>query len=279
VDYSITLPQGGRSASPDAIKRCARYAEELGYSQVWVNDHIVHPGGQTRLSPYIFDPLMALATAAAVTDTIGLGSQITAAYYTPIWLANALASLDSLSNGRLTIAIGVGWSKTEFDALGSNFADRGVRTDEIIDILRIAWEQDYVPIDTPHYHIPPVRIFPKPVHPIPIWVAGWSEPAYRRALQRGDAFHGEAGSDINSSNIAERVARIRRARPDPTFLFSVYTWGWDPGQTSEQDILRERDAYEAAGVQHVVISLSSPDVVSRLETMEHLAKMFGVGAR
>jgi alkanesulfonate monooxygenase SsuD/methylene tetrahydromethanopterin reductase-like flavin-dependent oxidoreductase (luciferase family) len=222
---------------------------------------------------------MALATAVAITSTVGVGSQITASYYSPLWLANALASLDTLSKGRLTVAIGVGWSRLEFEALESNFADRGARTNEIIDILRTAWEKDYTPVDTPHYKLPPVRILPKPAHPIPIWVAGHSEPGYRRAVERGDGFHGEVGEDIQPSNIAARVARIRRDRPEESFTFSVYTWAWDPSQRPEDEILRERDVFESAGVQHMVISLSSPDPDSRLQTMERLARMFKLEPR
>jgi probable F420-dependent oxidoreductase len=279
MEYAITLPQGGRAANPESIKQTAVLAEELGYSHVWVNDHITFPAGQDHPSPYSFDPLMTLATAAAVTSTIGIGSQITAAYYSPLWLANALASLDKLSNGRLIIAIGVGWSKPEFEALGSNFADRGVRTNEIIEILRTAWEKDFVPIDTPHYHLPGVKILPKPAHRIPIWVAGHSEPGYRRAVERADGFHGEQGGDIQPENIADRVARIRRDRPEQSFTFSVYTWGWDLGERSEEDVLRDRDTYEAAGVQHVVISLRSRDAESRLQTVERLAKIFDLKPR
>src|SRR5207249_5122503 len=107
---AITLPQLGHAASGPNIRRAAVHAEQLGFSDVWVNDHISFPIGQTHPSPYMYDPLLSLASAAAVTSVIGLGSQITAAYYPPIWLANALASLDSLSEGRLTIAVGVGWS-------------------------------------------------------------------------------------------------------------------------------------------------------------------------
>jgi probable F420-dependent oxidoreductase len=279
MEIAVTLPQGGRAASPGSIKRTAVRAEELGYSHVWVNDHITHPEGQDHPSPYIFDPLLALTTAAAVTKTVGLGSQITASYYSPLWLANALASLDTLSNGRLTIAIGVGWSKSEFDALGSTFADRGIRTNEIIEILRTVWEKDYVRFDGPHYHLPPVRILPKPAHRIPIWIAGHSEPGYRRAVERGDGFHGEAGYGITASNLAERVARVRRDRPEDSFPFSVYTWQWDPGQRNEADILRERDIYEVAGVQHVVIALSSPDPGSYLRSVERLAEILELKPR
>src|SRR5580658_7060181 len=122
---AITLPQLGHAASGPAIRRAAVLAEELGFSDVWVNDHISFPVEQSHPSPYMYDPLLSLTTAAAVTEVIGLGGQVTVAYYPPIWLANALASLDSLSSGRLKVAIGVGWSEGEFAAMGSPFYNRG----------------------------------------------------------------------------------------------------------------------------------------------------------
>src|SRR5436190_8976703 len=135
--FGIHLPQYGRVASPDAITRAARHAEELGFADVWVSDHVVHPASQSYPSPYQYDPLLTLAWAAAVTERIGIGTSVLVLpQHNPLWLGNALASLDSLSRGRVTIAAGVGWSKAEFDALGWRFEDRGRRTDEIIALLR-----------------------------------------------------------------------------------------------------------------------------------------------
>src|SRR5262245_27385846 len=137
------LPQFGRVAGPEAITRAARHAEELGFADLWVSDHVIHPASQSYPSPYLYDPLLTLTWGAAATERIGLGTSVlVAAQHNPLWLANALASLDALSQGRLTIAIGVGWSEAEFDALGYSFHDRGRRTDEIIAILRTCWNDD-----------------------------------------------------------------------------------------------------------------------------------------
>src|SRR5262245_50525121 len=126
MQYAMALPQGGRAASPEAIRRTAVLAEELGYSDLWVNDHITSPLGQeSHISPFMFDPLMSIARAAAFTSEIGLGVQLVAPYYAPLWIANTLASLDVLSGGRVLASFGIGWSKPEFDALGSSYSDRG----------------------------------------------------------------------------------------------------------------------------------------------------------
>ena len=63
----IHLPQYGRASSPDAISRAARRAEDLGFADVWVSDHVVQPADQGYPSPYLFEPLLTLAWAAAAT--------------------------------------------------------------------------------------------------------------------------------------------------------------------------------------------------------------------
>src|SRR3954454_8221022 len=139
----VHLPQYGRAAGPKAISQAARAAEQLGFADVWVSDHVAQPAAQGYPSPYLFDPLLTLGWAAAATERIGLGTSVlVAAQYHPLWLANATASLDALSGGRLRLAIGVGWSAGEFAALGQDFRTRGKRTDEILDILEACWTHD-----------------------------------------------------------------------------------------------------------------------------------------
>jgi probable F420-dependent oxidoreductase len=273
MQIAITLPQLGHASSGPGIRRAAQQAEALGYADVWVNDHISFPVGQTHPAPYMYDPLLSLATAAAATERIGLGSQITAAYYPPVYLANALASLDSLSGGRLKIAVGVGWSQKEFEALGSDFHTRGRRTDEIIAILRQCWENKIAEHAGAFYQFPPLEILPPPAHRIPIWIAGNSEPVYRRATRLGDGFHGGSEPQFNMA-MPEVVARLRRERPDASaFTCSVYTHDWDPAERPADEILRERDFYAAGGVQHVVAALSRRDIDAWLGSVERLASI------
>src|SRR3954447_2466972 len=278
MDVAVTLPQLGHAANRRSITRAAIQAEELGFSHVWVNDHITFPLGQSHPSPYMYDPLLTLATAAAVTGRIGIGGQVTAAYYAPLWLANALASLDSLSKGRLTVAIGVGWSRAEFEALGSSFADRGSRTDKIIATLGAAGRDEPVRFAGRHYAFDPVRILPPPAHPVAIWIAGESESASRRAVRLGDGFH--AGSwAVPTDAMADAVAWVRAERPEPEFVFSVYTHDWDPAKVGGDVIRAEHDTYAAAGVQCVVAAPDQRDDDAWLASVEALAQVVGVRPR
>lgn len=268
--FGIHLPQYGRAASADAITAAARRAEALGFDDLWVSDHVVQPASQGYPSPYLFDPLLTLAWAAAATDRIGLGTSVLVApQHNPLWLANATASLDALSGGRLRLAIGVGWSEAEFEALGQDFGNRGARTDEILDVLDVCWNQDPSTYHGEHHSFEDLRVLPKPAHPIEVWIGGGSEPAYRRA-RRASGFQ---LIGLEPGEAAEPIARLRADHPDPAaFTISLRT-GWDPQGMDEDRIAAERLAFEDAGVQHVVAAPWQTDLPSWLESMDRLARI------
>jgi probable F420-dependent oxidoreductase len=268
VHVGIHLPQYGRAASPEAVTRAARHAEELGFADLWVSDHIVMPADQGYPSPYLFDPLVTLTWGAAVTSSIGLGTSVLVLpHHDPLALANTLASLDALSGGRLTIAAGVGWSAGEFAALGKSFHDRGRRMDEIIDLLRVCWRDDPTTFEGEFSAFADVRLLPKPAHDIAIWVGGGGEPAYRRAASRGDGFQAIGLDPAQAAAVCER---LRRDRPEESFTISLRT-GWDPQGMDPDLIRRERDAYAEAGIQHVVSALWRAELDDWLRSMELLA--------
>ena len=119
---------------------------------------------------------------------IGLGTSVLVVpMHNPLELANSLASLDLLSGGRLTVAVGVGWSEPEYAALGYDFSNRGERLDEAIDLFRRAWVEDPFSFHGRFTSFDDLRLLPKPSRQIPIWIGGGSEPAYRRAAARATA--------------------------------------------------------------------------------------------
>lgn len=273
MDYGIHLPQYGRVASGEAIGRAARHAEDLGFAHVWVSDHIVHPAAQTYSSPHLFDPFATLTWAAASTERIGLGTSVLVVpQHNPLWLANALASLDALSGGRLTVGAGVGWSQAEFDALGYGFDDRGRRMDEILDLLRVAWRDDPASFHGDFYDFDDIRFLPQPAHPIPIWIGGGVEAAYRRAVEKGDGFQAVG---IKPPDAGPIVERLRRDRPEADFVISTRT-GWDPQGMDPDEIRAEREAFEAAGVQYVVAAPWQKDLSAWLRSMDLLAELVGL---
>jgi probable F420-dependent oxidoreductase len=250
------------------MTRAARHAEELGFLDLWVSDHVVHPAAQDYPSPYLFDPLVSLTWAAAVTEHIGLGTSVLVVpMHNPLELANSLASLDLLSGGRLTVAVGVGWSAAEYGALGYDFHTRGARLDEAIDLFRRAWVEDPFSFHGRFTSFDDMRLLPKPSRQIPIWIGGGSEPAYRRAATRGDGFQVVG---LTPEAAGPVVARLRQDHPDTGFQISLRT-GWDPQGMDPGRIREECAAFSEAGVQHVVAAPWRRDLDSWLRSMDQLA--------
>jgi probable F420-dependent oxidoreductase len=273
MTYGIHLPQYGRVASGEAVTQAARHAEELGFADVWVSDHIVHPAEQTYPSPFLLDPFATLSWAAAVTERVRLGTSVLVVpQHNPVWLANHLATVDQMSGGRLVVGAGIGWSEREYEALGQGFHDRGRRMDEILDLLRSAWRDDPVTFDGERYPLREIRFLPKPAHAIPIWVGGGVEAAFRRGVEKGDGFHVVG---LKPPELVPIVERLRRDRPEPAFTISART-GWDPQGMDPGLIREERDAFEAAGVQHMVAAPWQTDLDAWLRSMDLLADLVGL---
>jgi probable F420-dependent oxidoreductase len=239
--YGVHLPQFGRAAVTGAIERAARHAEDLGYDDVWVSDHLVIPEGQAYPAPRLYDPLMALAFAAATTSTVGVGTSVLVGpqYTSPLALANSLASLDALSGGRLTVGIGIGWSQQEYEALHAPFDHRGERLDEMIDLFRVAWSDSPATHAGRWYSFTDIHLEPKPEHDVPIWIGGNSDGAFARAFAKADGYHGIA---VEPAHARALVERIRAARPEPEFTISLRV-PWDARSHEPDEITSQRDAY------------------------------------
>lgn len=264
------LPQYGRVASAEAIGRAARHAEDLGFADVWVSDHTVHPAAQDYPSPYLVDPIVTMTWAAAVTERVGIGTSVLVVpTHEPVALANRLASLDVLSGGRLVLGVGVGWSEAEYRALGHDFRRRGRRLDEAIDLFRAVWHDDPVTFHGEFTHLDDIRVLPQPGRRIPLWVGGSSDAAFRRAIDKGDGFQ---LIGVTPDEAAPLVARLRESRPEPGFTISLRT-GWDPQGMDPGRIAEEHAAYAASGIQHVVSAPWRTDLDDWLRSMDQLAEI------
>jgi probable F420-dependent oxidoreductase len=269
VHFGIHLPQFGRAAVPGGIERAARHAESLGFADVWVSDHLIVPASQSFPHPYLYDPLLSLAFAAAATTTVGIGTSVLVApqYTSPLALANSLASLDNLSAGRLTVGLGIGWSEAEYRALHADYSQRGARLDEIIDLLRAVFHDDPTTHTGTFYSFEDVRVLPKPAHQVPIWVGGTSDVAIERALRTGDGYH---GMGVEPDGAKGLVDRIRERRPDEDFTISLRV-GWDAASVPVDQIRTEREGFESAGIQHIHVAPVRGDLDAWLAGMETIA--------
>jgi len=270
MQIGIHLPHIGRKAGPDSIRRAAVQAEELGFDDVWVSEHIIVPkDANYPPSPSFYDPVLTLTWAAAFTRRVRLGTSVLVLPMRhPLPLAKELATLQNLSQGRLILGAGVGWMEAEFAALGAPFHERGRRMDEGIALMRAVWTED--PITFPTRWIPAVvrdmRMQPRPVAPIPIWIGGSSEPALKRAM-RLDGWH---GSRVTPEAAPALVQRLRAARPDPAFTISLrMRWDGEHPDRMRADLA----AYAEAGVQHVLLEPMERELDAWMRAVEDAARL------
>jgi probable F420-dependent oxidoreductase len=267
MQLGIHLPHIGRKAGPDAIRRAAVQAEDLGFADVWVSEHVILPkGAPYPPSPAFYEPILTMTWAAAATKRVRLGaSVIVLPMHHPVPMAKQIATLQLLSEGRVIFGIGVGWLEAEFAALGVPFRERGRRTDESIALMRALWRDDPVSFSSKYIsaHIADMRMEPKPP-PIPIWVGGSSEAALARAL-KCDGWHGSRQPPDKAAPI---IRRLRDARPAP-FAISLRT-GWDGKDAGE--LTARLSAYRDAGADHVLVEPGDREIGDWLKSVEKIAK-------
>lgn len=213
MKFGLASVNSGFDSYPERMARIARAAEKAGFDSIWAGGHPFLSEKQTRMPPSLrmLDPIVALTFIAAHTRKVRLGTGILLLpQFNPVIAAKQLATLDVLSEGRLTLGIGVGWSEHEYEVLGIPYHDRGTRADDYLKAMRALWSQD-----KPVYHgkfvsFEGLQANPRPVQQPnpPIVIGGLSEESYRRAIRQGNGWFG-FGLDLEDSKRA--VAALREA--------------------------------------------------------------------
>ena len=198
MKVGVVYPQTEMQGDPEALRQIGLATEALGYSHLLMYDHVVgalHEGREPKLwGPYteqdpFHDPLVAFGYLAGITENIDLvtGVLILPQRQTAL-VAKQATDVDLLSGERLRLGVGTGWNYVEYDALGQDFAVRGPRLDEQIRFLRQLWTEDLSSFEGEYDHLDRGNINVRPKRCIPIWLGGFSEPAFRRAAAVGDGF-------------------------------------------------------------------------------------------
>jgi probable F420-dependent oxidoreductase len=218
-------------------------------------------------------------------------------YRNPVLAAKALATIDVLSRGRLTLGVGVGWLREEFEALGApDFSHRGAASDEYLTIFKTLWTRCPASFDGRFYRFRDVQCLPQPVqkpHP-PIWIGGHSAAAIRRVVAHGDGWHpvgANAAVPLTPRELGallDDLARLASAAGrDPrsiaiSFKAPVYDRGGSARATTadgqrmpftgtQDEVVDDIRTYGKLGVSELVFDVRSPSLAETLERMEQFA--------
>ena len=216
MKFAVIAPvAAGVTAEPAFMSAFAQHLEACGFESLVAVEHTVLMSRYTSVYPYdesgrvelpadcpVPDPLDLLAFLAGQTRRLGLATGVLVLpNHHPVVLAKRIATVDALSGGRLRLCVGMGWMKEEIEACGTDFASRGRRADEQLEVMRALWEAgpEGAGFRGEFFEFDHATCYPKPAARVPIHIGGHSKAAARRAGRLGDGFQplGVGGQALN----------------------------------------------------------------------------------
>jgi probable F420-dependent oxidoreductase len=214
------------------IVEIARAADDLGYDGMAIPDHVVNletlatpypytKDGERRWQPFTDwpDPWVLVGALAQVTERLRFVTTVyIPAMRDPYSAAKAIGTASALAQGRVELGVGVGWCEEEFELMGEQFARRGKRTDEMLELMRELWKPGWTEFDGEFYRTPRLEMSPTPPR-IPIFVGGLSDIALRRAA-RNDGWIGDL---IRTDSAIAAAGKIRALRAESGLSMDDFT--------------------------------------------------------
>ena len=281
MKFGLVYNTGFFGPDPDQLIAVARHAEDCGFESFYVTEHVVlYPGATLGSAPIppsfpIADPLECLSFVAAATTRILLGTAVLLVpFHHPVVLAKRLATVDVLSKGRMRLlTVGVGSLPGEAAAVGVDFATRGRRADEAIDVLRLLWagDENGVSFDGDFFSFTNLCSFPKPhgADPqgtLPVHIGGSSRAAARRAGLRGDGYF--PGGGVTAAERASQLDLMRAtARAAGRAADALEYTRWVSIDMTGSDV----DDFAAQGVTRLVVAPASLDLAEQRDQISAFA--------
>ncbi len=268
------------TATPDDVVAIARLADRLGYDHLACSHHVAVPGPATSdysmvHGGYYWDLAAAFAFLAAVTERIHLLSySFVVGFLHPLELAKQFGTIDHLSGGRVVLGLGVGNLEVEFDTLGIPFADRGPRADDALRALRAIWGRSPVSYEGEFFEFHDFIVEPHAVRTtVPIWIAGATRRAARRAVEFGDAWMPTPAS--HGGKGVEELAQIldELGAPDDFGLVVSPTQRFDALERPDEVLaaLAELDASRATVLNVRIAHRSHAHLLEQIEAFATVA--------
>jgi alkanesulfonate monooxygenase SsuD/methylene tetrahydromethanopterin reductase-like flavin-dependent oxidoreductase (luciferase family) len=260
MKIGLGLPNADKSLTKGRLLiDIAHRADELGFSTLATIGRVAYPN---------HEELIALAAAAAITENIGLFTDILlAGTREPILLAKQAATLDQISGGRFVLGIGAGARKDDFAITGTDFKTRGRRLDAALELMHSAWRGDPVPgTNQP--------VTPRPVHGdrVPIMFGGRADAVIRRVVKYGMGYTMGGGTPENLTTMMDRVnnawkAEGRAGKPQFRAL-GYFALGDEVHEEAESNLASYYGEYGARAWQGTV--KSSSEAKDRIKAFEQV---------
>jgi probable F420-dependent oxidoreductase len=263
VKIGVVLPQTEIGDDPAAVRAYAVGVAEMGFAHIAVYDHVlgadpeVHTGwrGPYDIDTTFHEPFVTFGFVAALCDLELVTSIVILPQRQTALVAKQAAEVDLLSGGRFRLGVGVGWNAVEYEALGEDFSTRGRREEEQIELLRLLWTERSVTFDGEFDRVTGAGLAPLPVQrPIPIWLGGSSDAAYRRIGRLADGWFPQVvpGERLEAAlgTIASAAEGAGRD-PGSIGMEGRVSWTTDGGLDRALDHMSR---WDAAGATHVSIN-------------------------
>jgi probable F420-dependent oxidoreductase len=262
MQIGAVFPQLELGPDVGAVRAYAIAVEEMGLRHLAVYDHVVgadpaiHQGwrGPYDVASTFQEPFVMFGYVAAITSLELVTSIIILPQRQTVLVAKQAAQVDLMSEGRFRLGVGVGWNAVEYEALGQDFSRRGQREEEQIGLLRRLWTEQTVTFHGQFDSITGAGLAPLPIQrPIPIWLGGSSDAAYRRIGRLADGWFPQVPPgerlDAALAVIAESAAAAGR---DPSAIPMEGRVSWGPGGLDT--LVDHVERWRSAGATHVSIN-------------------------
>ena len=265
------FPQTEIGNDTGAIREYAQATESLGFDFLLAFDHVLGANAKTHTDltgPYrhnhaFHEPFVLFGYLAAVTSSVELATGIIILPQRQTALvAKQAAAVDVLSEGRLRLGIGVGWNHVEFEALGENWRNRGIRSEEQIDVMRQLWTNELITYEGRWHKITDAGILPLPVQrPIPVWLGGSSDRTVRRIVNIGDGWILTGRPDDRAKHLVGKLNTY--AEEAGRDIGSIGLEGWVSASIGgPDDWAKEAEDWKALGATHVGLNTMNADLAT-----------------
>ena len=290
MQLGAVLPHNEIGTDPGAITAYLRGLEDLGVTNLLVYDHVLgadpeRPGGFKGAydkDVAFHEPLTFFAFVAGVTTSLEMVSCVMILpQRQTVLVAKQAAEVDLLTEGRFRLGVGIGWNPVEYQALNMSFSDRGVRSEEQIEVMRKLWTERSVTFEGRHHLVEGAGIAPLPVQqPIPVWIGGQSPRAYERMGRLADGWFPQVapGPKLDEARGIVDQAAIDAGR-DPSSLGMEGRVNWS--DSGAETVGHHAAKWQASGATHITLNTMGAGLASvddHIDALAASAEVLGLSA-